>query len=259
MSRKIKILIQLDRVNWFSDTFIKYYLKFFNKNELFFLLETRFLSEENLISYLKTKNFLDEEINIIPMKKTPVHIIERRNYVTDLINNLQKELLYDGGILISPDVDELVYHQNLRDLLETFNLPYLLPSPIDVVHNRKNEEDFNFEAPIFSQRNFYLNHKSKVSSWYYKPMIVREEIKWEVGKHTEDRNVTPGLYLIHIGKIDYNFIELLNRENLNMYISQEVSQNGFIGEELKNWFDTNFNDLVPIPSDILSQLRDLGI
>jgi hypothetical protein len=259
MSRKIKILIQLDRVNWFSDTFIKYYLKFFNKNELFFLLETRFLSEENLISYLKTKNFLDEEINIIPLENTPLPIIQRRNHVTHLINNLQKELLKDGSILMNPDVDELIYHPNLREFLETFDSSYLIPSPIDVIHKRKEEKDFNFEEPIFSQRNFYLSHKSKASAWYYKPIIIKNEIKWEVGRHTDDRNVTPGLYLIHIGKIDYNFIELLNRENLNMYENQNINQNGFIEEELKNWFDTNFNDLVPIPSDILSQLRDLGI
>jgi hypothetical protein len=259
MSRKIKILIQLDRTNWFLDTFIKYYLKFFNKNELFFLIETRFLSENNLVKYLKTKNFLDDEINIIPLHNTPLPIIERRDHVTNLINNLQKELLKDGSVLMNPDVDELIYHPNLRELLETFDSPYLLPSPIDVIHNREKEGDLNFETPIFGQRNFYLSHRSKTAGWYYKPIIIKDGIKWEVGRHTEDRNVTPGLHLIHIGKVDYNFVEFLNMENLNMYENQNVNQNGYIEEELKNWFDFHFKDLLPIPSEVLNSLRSLEI
>jgi hypothetical protein len=259
MVRKIKILIQLDRVNWFSDTFIKYYLNFFDKKEFFFLIETRFLKQIDLINYLKSKNFSEDEINIIPLDNTPLDIIERRDYVTNLINNLQKELLKDGGVLMNPDVDELIYHPDLRNLLETFDPPYLLPSPIDVIHNLSKEGDFNFEKPIFDQRNFYLNHKSPLSAWYYKPLIIKEEVKWEVGRHTSDRNVTPGLYLIHIGKIDYNFIEELNKENLNMYEKQNINQNGCVGIELKNWFVNNFNDLLPIPPDVLSGLKSIKI
>jgi hypothetical protein len=259
MVRKIKILIQLDRINWFSDTFIKYYLNFFDKTEFFFLLETRSLEKIDWINYLKSKNFSENEINIIPLNDITLDIIERGRYGTGLINNLQKELLKDGGILIHPDVDELIYHPDLRNLLETFDSPYLLPSPIDVIHNLAEEENLNFKNPIFDQRNFYLNHKSPLSVWYYKPLIIKEEIIWEVGKHTSDRNVTPGLYLIHIGKMDYNFMESLNKENLDMYENQNANQNGFIGEELKKWFDSNFNDLLPIPSDISNHFRSLGI
>lgn len=259
MNRKIKILVQLDRFNWFSDTFIKYYLKFFNKNELYFLFDTRFFSGADLTEYLKNKNFLEEEINIIPMNDVPQSIGDRMSYTTNFINILQKELLSDGSVLIHPDIDELIYHPNLRELLETFNGLYLMPSPIDVIHDLVKESDFNFNSPIFSQRSYYLDPNSSIASWYYKPLIIKDEYKWDVGRHSIERRVTDGLYLIHIGKIDYNFVEYLNKENLTMYVDQETNQNGITGDNLKDWFSINFSNLLPIPINILNELKTIEI
>jgi hypothetical protein len=44
-----------------------------------------------------------------------------------------------------------------------------------------------------------------------------------------------------------------------MYEKQNINQNGCVGIELKNWFVNNFNDLLPIPPDVLSGLKSIKI
>jgi hypothetical protein len=74
-----------------------------------------------------------------------------------------------------------------------------------------------------------------------------------------EAETTEGLYLIHLGKFDFEFLKKINLQNLSMYENQQINQNGIIDNELYNWYLNQVNELTKIPEELLRRLQMLGI
>jgi hypothetical protein len=259
--REIKIVVQIDRINFFSDTFIKFYTHFFEKRNIYFVHDEGLIKKIEIKKYLKKKKFNNNEINIITFDfDIPKKFEDRIVYATSFLNELQIKLFNENSniVLIFPDIDELIIFDDIN-ILQTFE-DHLITYPMDVVQNLDIEPEIDFSKNIFDQRSYYLSPKNPVARWYIKKMIFSKPVDFGDGRHFA---VTPkeleelnkmkcdpktgsifGCYLIHLGKIDYNFIVKLNEQNLTMYHNFEISQNGFTGEQLFRWYvETHANSL----------------
>lgn len=283
--REIKIIVQIDRINFFSDTFIKFYTHFFEKRNIYFIHDKKLITKRKIKNYLKKKNFNDDEISIVTFgDDIPKKFEDRIIYTTSFLNELQIKLFNENSniVLIFPDIDELIIFDDIN-ILQTFE-DHLITYPIDVVQNLDIEPEIDFSKNIFEQRSYYLSPKNPVARWYIKKMIFSKPVDFGDGRHfavthnelneLQKMKWMPttesifGFYLIHLGKIDYNFIEKLNKQNLTMYQNFDISQNGITDEQLLRWYKeihTNILDndgdqnLLTIPDHIKTILLSIPI
>jgi hypothetical protein len=257
--RRIKIIVQIDRLNHFSDLWVKYYSTFFKSENFIFLFEERFIETEVLKIYLSKFNLDTELITLIPLYDIPYDATERMNFMTPFMINFVSDILDGNTVVIYPDIDELLYHNNLIELLQTFETNFLVTNPIDIIQKIGEETEYNPQKKLFEQRTFCLNVDNPMGYWYKKNIIVKSKPDWQNGRHIVGETTTPNLYLIHLGKFDFEFIKKLNSENLNMYENQQINQNGIIGGDLHNWYENQVEDLVKIPEELLKKLQLLEI
>jgi hypothetical protein len=258
--RKIKILLQVDRINWILNKSISYYRNFLPDESFYFLHDERLLPLETFKEYLSSKNFDESNQKFFTMYDVPSDFAKSMEYCTKFRNSIQPKLLEDNSVLLFPDLDEFIYHPNLIELLQTFELPYLIPEPIDVIHNKKWENKLNFDEPIFTQRKYCCSPDYGMINWYKKICIVRQYKEWVNGKETRE-SISPinNLYLIHIGKVDFDNMENLNIENCNMYPGVENSHNGWSGETLNNWFSQFEIQLIEIDPNLIESLKKINL
>lgn len=250
--RKIKLITQIDRINWFLEKWISHHTKVFKKEELVFLVDDKFVSTDVFTKFLKKKKFKKNEINIISLHDLPIEYTARMRITTPFINTLQKQLLETYDVVIYLDIDELLYHPELREVLNTFTSDFLVTNTIDIIHNVNLEKNsFDFSKNVFSQRKFHNVSDSR--KWYYKPIITRRPAEWGDGRHSIDGAFllpsAENVYLIHLGKIDFEYANFLNKENIQMR-EKTISQNTYVDEELRSFF-LSFN-WGEIPGNFLS-------
>jgi hypothetical protein len=230
MERKIKLITNCERPpNYLMDIAIKYWLRTFKESELIFLV--------NNISHFDMVESLKEKYNINAKRVHSIDDIYDANQCVvwddleeydyglyhdreaPIINAVQHKLLQEGvDVVIFLDRDEILYHPNLREVLNTFPEPVIRPRGIEVIQYG-NEESYNDELPLYKQRKYlrYFPSKSKAC-------IVRQPVHWMIGRHGTlcgrwphadvkahpelqthpDANTDefPDLYLVHFDKID---------------------------------------------------------
>ncbi len=256
--RNIKIVVQIDRINYFSDIWLKYYTTFFKSENFIFLFEERFIDCEVFKKYLNDYNIDSELCTLFPLQNIPFDASERMGYMTTFMINFVSEILDGNTVVIYPDIDELIYHKNLIELLQTFETNFLVTNPIDIIQKIGEEVEYISEKKLFEQRTFCLNNDNPISKWYKKNIVVKSKPDWKNGRHME-AETTEGLYLIHLGKFDFEFLKKINLQNLSMYENQQINQNGIIDNELYNWYLNQVNELTKIPEELLRKLQMLEI
>ena len=238
MNRKITVFTYIDRYSFFLDKWIEYYTNIFKQEELLIVYSN--VTSFDIYSYLKSKACT--KISVIEVNSTTDSFIQRN----ETFNEMQRLLLKTNDVVVYSDVDELIFHPYLRELIDNFMTPYMTTKGFEIIHS-ETEAIFNPSQPILSQREYGI-----YSEWYNKPLIVREELYWEEGKH--NKNTQPLFYnnliLIHINKIDINLLSELNLQNKTIY-KDVLPHNATIGENLNEVFKINFYDkLEPIPKVI---------
>jgi len=258
--RNIKIIVQIDRINIFSDIWLKYYINFFKSDNFYFIFENKFINIDFFKKYLQKFGFDSDKVNLITLDDIPSDVSQRMVFLSSIINNLVLNFLDGNTVVIYPDIDELIYHDNLLELLQSFNSDFLVTNPIDVIQNLDSESEYKYGVNLFEQRGFCLNSTHPIFSWYRKNNIIKSFVNWQdSGRHIYHTPPTDGLYLIHLGKFDYNFLEKINKENLNMYQGQNVNQNGYIGSELNEWYLSQHKSLSTIPEDLINKLKKFNL
>lgn len=238
MNRKITVFTYIDRYSFFLDKWIEYYTNIFKQEELLIVYSN--VTSFDIYSFLKSKNCT--KISVIEVNSTTDSFIQRN----ETFNEMQRLLLKTNDVVVYSDVDELIFHPYLRELIDNFMTPYMTTKGFEIIHS-ETEATFNPAQPILSQRKYGI-----YSEWYNKPLIVREELYWEEGKH--NKTTKPLFYnnliLIHINKIDINLLSELNLQNKTIY-KDVLPHNATIGENLNEVFKINFYDkLEPIPKVI---------
>lgn len=244
--RSIKVFTHVDRINWFFSKWIIYHQKYFQNNEFLFIIDNQFISEEEITSKLLSHGFYPEDIQIVSFGNIPQDYYSRMAYARPFVNSLQKKLLSNSEVVIYLDIDELLYHSDLRNLLNTFTDDFLVTNVVDVTHRISAEPDFDFNRSVFSQRR-YMN-VSETSGWYIKPIITRVPVNWGDGRHTIDGlGYSPkpqDLFIIHLGKVDFEFCNKLAKENISMRGKDETHYT-FVDDRLKYYISSLQTQMIP--------------
>lgn len=245
MERKIKLITNCDRPpNYLMDIAVKYWLKTFKPSDLIFLVNN--ISHFDMVKSLKECYNIDaKRVNSIEDIYDADHCIvwddlEEYDYgayhdrEAPIINAVQHKLLASGvDIVIFLDRDEILYHPNLKHLLNTFEEPVIRPRGIEIIQYG-DESDFDLTRTIADQRSYLRYYPSKS-----KACIVREPVDWMIGRHgtlcgrwphadqqyhpSNIGNTTeyPDLYLVHFDKIDINMIYNLRLESQKLFKSND--------------------------------------
>lgn len=179
------------------------------------------------------------------------------SYLFDIsvFNEFQKIFLKENDVVVYSDIDELIMHEDLDNLLQTFNSDFLVTTGVEIVQNVKLEPKVDLSRKILSQRNYMV-----YSKWYNKPLILSNPYDWTNGKHT---NATPypNLFLIHLGKVCLDIYEKGWKETYSMYPKYKYKNvTDFHSDYLSHWNDKSHltQPMIIIP-DNLKQLIDKNI
>lgn len=230
--RKIKLCTYVDRGGYFLDKFIQHYNRYFSRKEFLFLFEKT--TDFDLYKYFYPFIKHPYEIRDISADKS-----SRNESLNAICNQIQKETLAENDVFIFVDIDELIYHPNLREVLETFDTDYLTPRGYDIIQS--HEPPLMFNKPILEQRNYWMR-----DTWYDKPIITRKYLEYDTGKHNRlaAKNYFDDLILIHLNRVDYQYHIDQNIEMIKLYGGPDL--NG-IHERFHSWFETfePLKELIP--------------
>lgn len=215
--RTTSIFTFVNRYNFFLDKWLEWHTKFFSPKDIYIIYEKNDYFKFDLQSYLISKNL--HEVNIVPMEYFDYkdNINERINNIAVFLTNQQSNLLKKYDVVCCIDVDEFLFHPNLKKILQEFTEDYLTPWGVEVVQNIQLENKLDLDKSIISQRNYCANlNNHYAKGTYSKPVIVRKELVWKAGKHhvnLSDAIMKENLYLIHLNKVDFDELIKMNNEN----------------------------------------------
>ena len=263
--RKIKLITNCERPpNYLMDIAIKYWLRTFKDSELIFLVNN--ISHFDMVQSLKERYGIDaKRVDSIEDIYDPTQCVVWDDLVeydygayhdreAPIINAVQHKLLACGvDVVIFLDRDEILYHPDLRHLLNTFDKTVLRPRGIEVIQYG-DETSFDMSKSIASQRTWLRHFPSKS-----KACIVREPVHWMIGRHgtlcgrwphadvvahpelqlhsQADVSEYPDLYLVHFDKIDIDLIYQLRVESQTIFKSNDRHTGVVDAERFTRWFN----------------------
>lgn len=204
--RKFRLITAIDRVNYFSDNFIAYYKKWFLDEEFYFMVHEKSYSE--IENYLFSKGFGPSNIE----KYNVMTFGEGHNVGNQ--NRIKTDFLNQGYIVVYADMDERIYHPDLRNYILNKDFEYIMPQGMQVIQT-KDEPPLDFTKNIIEQRSVCVLDVT----WYSKICILKKDFKWDHGRHNKphrhpvDRNV----YLIDVGKVCKDFMIENNKKSSEIY------------------------------------------
>jgi hypothetical protein len=187
-NNKIKIVTYIDRKNIISEVFINYYLKFFNHNEFHFLILNK--NYDSISEYLKSKKFSEDSFEIVTNDYIGMPTL------LDKQNSTVNQLISNQFLVVYVDIDEILYHHNLRKYILNFEGDYIVAKGLVIIPN-DDEEIIDDNKSILSQRkNCVIDDE-----YHSKVCILKSKFEWTGGRHNKNGNKTfNDIYLIDIGK-----------------------------------------------------------
>lgn len=236
---KFKLITSIDRINYLSDNFIKYYKNFFNDEEFYFLVNS--FNIVKLRPYLKSHGFIDSQIQ---------EYNSRRFGWGDIINlqNATKtKWLNDGYIVVYADIDERIYHPQLKNYIKENLKNWIIPTGISLMQHDSepplDETKLMLEQRSYGKLDIY---------WFSKTCILKEDFKWLPGRHTkpkpnlEDSNI----YLVDTGKMCKDFMLKNNAESKKIYDDLFWRYSTNDKKQFKAVYEEHTGPLLPLPKII---------
>lgn len=247
--KKFKLITKIDRVNFFSDLFIKYYSTFFNKKEFFFIVENQ--SYEIIEKYLLENGFDRNQLY-----KYTHHNYGYGNSVS-LQNDLQKFFINDNFIVIYVDIDEFLFSENIKKFILNSKENYICPKGYCIIQ----DTDENF---LDKKINFIEQRKKCFIDveWYSKVCILKSKFEWIPGRHNKNwyTKICDEVLLLDIGKICKKIMienNKITKEKYKNSIERYIIDNL---EDIEKFYQ-NFNNknLINIPELIIKQKKYLTL
>jgi hypothetical protein len=238
---KFKIITYIDRSNVLSETFINYYLKFFKPEEFHFLIVD---SEFTPVSkYLLSKEFTDTSFEKVSNKYygTTSDILKTQNEVTN-------RFLNDNFIVIYVDVDEIIYHQDLRNYILNNLKDYITPSGIVLIPN-SSEKYLDPNDKILNQRKYCIFD----NTWHSKTCILNKKYTWSPGRHNKNSNkISDDIFIIDIGRCCQNIILENNKRTNKIYKNVSFKYSTEDRTDIDKMVTKFLPSLKPLPEYILN-------
>lgn len=236
---KFKVITYIDRVNILSDIFINYYLKFFKPEEFYFLiLESEF---KNISEYLLNKDFTGECFEKI--------INGYFGTVDDILsvqNNVLNKFIENGFTVVYADIDEIIYHHDLRNYIINNLKDYITPSGVVLLPN-KNDGPITQNNKILDQRNHCVFN----NQYHSKTCILNKKYIWDGGRHNKNSNkISDDIFLIDIGKCCKEIILYNNRFTNKIYKNVSFRYSTENKSDIDKMVSKFFPSLKPLPEYI---------
>jgi hypothetical protein len=274
INRKVRLITNCERpVNYLMRIAVNYWLRTFNASEIIFLVNN--VSNFDMVKDIKdTFNIDAKRVYTLEEAATTdgclvwdylscndynlYHELDR-----DIVNDLQKKLLDSGtDVVIFLDRDEILYHKELRNVLDTFQEPIIRPRGIEIIQTG-DEPSLDETKPLNTQRANIRYYPSKS-----KPCIARQHYKWQTGRHLticgtyphgDDAGTQaeyPGLYLIHIDKIDIDLLYQLRLESSGLFVNNGYAVGVIDQHKYTEWFtEAHRNNELYLGADLLKEIN----
>jgi hypothetical protein len=262
MKRKKVIFTLVDRDSPFLRIWVKYYSELLGQENIVIVYEN--VTGFDIYEWLENNGF--NNITVIENS----HKNGKYTRGNHLFNDIQQQLFETNDVVVYADIDEIIFHPDLSNILETFETPYLTTTGFEIIHNcnfntYREGESFMFEpkkrteqhivinAPLFDQRKYGM-----FSHFYDKPLILREPLHWDSGgKHNKGTTALKidNLLLVHLNKMDFDLLNNLNKQNKKLF-EDVLPHNALEDEDLLMHFKTHFlPNLIAIPDVIKDNLN----
>jgi len=239
--QKIKIITYIDRSNILSDIFIKYYLNFFNSEEFYFLiLDSQF---DLVRDYLLSKKFTNENL-----KPVPNNHFGTVDQILKIQNETLNQFINQGYIVVYVDIDEIIYHHDLRNYILNNIIDYITPSGIVIIPN-SSEGYIDPNDKILDQRKYCIFD----NTWHSKTCVLNKKYTWSGGRHNKNSNkISDDIFLIDIGRCCQQII-LENNKMTNKIYENVTFRYSTESKDLINTMVSKFlPTLKPLPEYILN-------
>ena len=204
--KNLKVITQIDRINYFSDNFINYYKNFFHPEEFYFLIHD--VNKNLIIPYLQSHGINNFETYYIKSYGRGDNIEKQ--------NEIKKRFINEGYIVLYADQDERIFHPDLRNyIINTLN-DWIAPTGI-VLLQHDSESPLDETKKILEQRSW-----GKLDTcWFSKTCILRKDFEWLPGRHTRPLTlkIDANIYLIDTGKCCKDLMLKNNQESNKIYKS----------------------------------------
>ena len=179
----------------FLDIFLKYWARFLPLKNIYVLIHAQYEKYEKIAA----------GCNCIRVNRPEMH---KNSEVDrwDMISRLAGGMTFMFDKVIYTDVDEIVVvdpevSDNPVDYMLGLHQPVVAIPGIDLVNIEALEpEPYDPARPVLSQRQHYVNN-----SWYTKPALISEPVRWCSGGHYCDResyHIDRNLTLVHLRLFD---------------------------------------------------------
>lgn len=229
--------------NQFLPIWYRYYSKDFDSKDIY------------IFDYGTTDGSLDGiNANIIKVENHSVEVVPQGN---KLINELKAKLLQQYGYVVYADYDEIIHYEGGWEKLLALKKDYYTTQGYEIVQNRAVEGPIDWSRPILEQRSYWYRCEQ-----YDKSLITRINFNWAMGNHSvsmpriiekrngdkvvsrrEENNIlrtnhVPGLYLLHLHKVDYQHALDLHHKNAQRKHLATVGgmHNFFDGDKFEQWY-----------------------
>lgn len=204
--KPIKLITSLDRINYFSDNYIQYYKNFFKEEEFLFMLHIKKFRE--LVKYLKQHGFSDQQFMTFNVDKFGW------GDNSSLQNRVKKEMLNIGHTVLYADVDERIFHPQLRDYIREHPVDLIAPTGISLMRH-PDEPPLDKTKKVLEQRSYGKIDKI----WFSKVCILNKDFHWTPGRHNKplDFKISDDIYLVDIGKMCEEFMLENNEQTRLLY------------------------------------------
>jgi hypothetical protein len=238
--RKAAVFTVVNNERVFLPIWLKYYSKYFNKEDIFVL--------NHQSNELDAFN-ISKGINVIPVKNSFYDYL----WHTEVTKSFQTFLLKSYDYVLYTDVDEIIFPNpelsklSLRDYINFTNHSIIGSQGYELVHDRKSEPALNLDAEILRQRKWL-----QISKIYSKTLLSNQPLDWMTGFHDINNNnkiIIKDLILIHLHRMDFDLAwekcqYTLNRNWNPECINQGAGYQNRISNisDFEKWFYTDFHD-----------------
>lgn len=201
---KVILITAIDRINYFSDNFIKYYLNFFHPDEVFFMVN--YVDYNEIVKYLRGYGFSKFE-------QYQGKSFGEGNNITNQ-NRIKTQFIQSGYKVVYSDMDERIYHPQLRDIILNTQYDHLVAFGMQIIQ-KPDEPPLDLTKNVLEQRDWCYPDRQ----WYSKTCILNKDFHWTPGRHNRlgAPKLIENLYLFDLGRCCKDLMIINNATTNRIY------------------------------------------
>lgn len=202
---QFKLITYIDRINFFSDNYIKYYKQLFDAEEFIFVINGK--DQKLIVEYLKDNGFTDNSFHVYITRKAFGY-----GEQTGFQNKVKTILIDRGYIVVYADIDEIIYHPDFKSFIVNSPKQLFCSRGIEIVQG-PSEGYLDVTKPILEQRKL-----GQFNEYYNKVCVLKKDFTWTAGRHNRETvQVNENLYLLDIGKVCKRIMLENNKKTTELY------------------------------------------